>query len=36
MDLDLLNVCHTALKSFYTGFKHAQWLIEGDIFKCFN
>jgi group II intron reverse transcriptase/maturase len=28
--------CHTALKSFYNGFKHAQWLIEGDISKCFD
>ena len=30
--------CHTALKSFsfYKGFKHAQWLIEGDISKCFD
>jgi retron-type reverse transcriptase len=28
--------CHTALKSFYNDFKHSQWLIEGDISKCFD
>lgn len=28
--------CHTALKSFYNDFKYSQWLIEGDISKCFD
>lgn len=28
--------CHSALKTFYTKFQGAQWLIEGDISKCFD
>jgi len=28
--------CHTALKEFYTNFRSSQWLIEGDISKCFD
>lgn len=28
--------CHTALKAYFTNFKHTQWLIEGDISKCFD
>lgn len=28
--------CQTALKHLYNGFQHAQWLIEGDISKCFE
>nr|QKQ12916.1 Cox3 [Sparassis crispa] len=28
--------CHSALKAFYINFKYSQWLIEGDISKCFD
>jgi group II intron reverse transcriptase/maturase len=28
--------CHSALKAFYTKFQYSQWLIEGDIYKCFD
>jgi len=28
--------CHTTLKAYFTNFKHTQWLIEGDISKCFD
>jgi len=28
--------CHTALKQLFNKFKYTQWLIEGDISKCFD
>jgi group II intron reverse transcriptase/maturase len=31
-----LRSCHSALKAFYTKFQYSQWLIEGDISKCFD
>ena len=31
-----LRSCHSALKAFYTKFHYSQWLIEGDISKCFD
>jgi group II intron reverse transcriptase/maturase len=31
-----LRSCHSALKAFYTKFQDSQWLIEGDISKCFD
>lgn len=31
-----LRSCHTALRAFYTKFRDSQWIIEGDISKCFD
>lgn len=31
-----LRSCHTALKTLYTNFRYSQWIIEGDISKCFD
>jgi group II intron reverse transcriptase/maturase len=31
-----LRSCHSALKALYTKFQDSQWLIEGDISKCFD
>lgn len=31
-----IRSCHTALRAFYIKFRYSQWIIEGDISKCFD